>query len=364
MGEVEKWIALTYVPNLGPRRIAKVHKELGSIDSFFSGKSSLLSQVLNLKKEIVEGMLRDVDIRRGIAGKEECRKLGINVVCPQSLDYPSLLLECHDPPPVLYYLGSLPQQDLLGVVGSRKATRYGRWVAGQLIPQLCQAGFGIASGLAIGIDACAHKACIEAKGYTVAVLGNGVDQFYPYGNTELQRGILAAGGCLLSEFPPGTKPRPDHFPRRNRILSGLCRGVLVIEAGMKSGAMITVGFALEQGRDVFCVPGNIDSPQSVGTNNLIRLGAKPVLSAGDILEEYHLDLPINAHSPADPPLDKEEKAILNLIDQQGVGLDDLCYQLQLPGRVVLARLAALELKGLIERLPGQKYIRASGGATN
>ncbi len=363
MGEVEKWIALTNVPNLGPRRIAKVYRELGNIDSFFSGNSSLLSNVLNLKTEIIDGMLRAVDLKYGISGLKECRRLGIRVICPQSAEYPPLLLDCHDPPPVLYYLGSLPRQDLLGVVGSRKATRYGRWAAGALIPPLCQAGFGIASGLALGIDASAHKACLQVKGYTIAVLGNGVDQFYPYDNKGLQKEILAAGGCLLSEFSPGTKPRPDHFPRRNRILSGLCRGVLVIEAGMKSGAMITVGFALEQGRDVFCVPGNIDSPQSVGTNNLVRLGAKPVLSAGDILEEYHLDLPIHVHSHSDPSLDKEERAILNLIDQQGVGLDDLCYQLELPGGVVLARLAALELRGLIERLPGQKYIRASGGAS-
>lgn len=363
MGEVEKWIALTHVSNLGPRRIARVFRELGSIDCFFSGNSALLSQILNFKRETTEAMLRGVDVRRGIACKEECRRLGIKVICPQSPEYPSLLLECHDPPPVLYCLGSLPRQNLLGVVGSRKATRYGRWVAGQLIPQLCQAGFGIVSGLATGIDACAHKACLQAQGYTVAVLGAGVDQYYPYENKELQRDILAAGGCLLSEFPPGTKPRPDHFPRRNRIISGLCRGVLVIEAGMKSGAMITVGFALEQGRDVFSVPGNIDSPQSFGTNHLIRLGAKPVLTAEDILEEYNLDLPIHTQRP-DPPLDKEEQAILHLLDQQRVGLDDLCYQLGLPGGVVLARLAALELKGLIERLPGQKYIRASGGATD
>ncbi len=361
MGEVEKWIALTYVPNLGPRRIAAVFRELGSIDSFFAGNGALLSQVLNLNSEIIGSMLRAVDLGRGIAEANECRRKGIDIVCPQSSGYPRLLLECHDPPPVLYYVGELPQQDMLGVVGSRKATRYGRMAAGQLIPALSQAGLGIASGLAIGIDACAHKACLEAGGYTLAVLGNGVDLFYPYGNNQLQKDILASGGCLVSEFPPGTKPRPDHFPRRNRIISGLCRGVLVIEAGMKSGAMITVGFALEQGRDVFSVPGNIDSPQSAGTNNLIRLGAKPVLAATDILEEYHLDLPLQGSSRQSPALDKDEKAIMALIDQQGVTLDELCYQLGLAGGVVLARLVGLELKGLIERIPGQKYIRASNG---
>ncbi len=363
MGAVKKWIALTYVPNLGPRRIAVVYRELGSIDSFFTGNRSLLSQVLNLKTDIIDSMLRAVDLRRGITEAEACRRKGINIVCPQSSGYPRLLLECHDPPPVLYYVGELPRQDMLGVVGSRKATRYGRMATGLLIPPLCQAGLGIVSGLAIGIDAYAHKACLAASGYTLAVLGNGVDIFYPYDNSQLQKEILARGGCLVSEFSPGTRPRPDHFPRRNRIISGLCRGVLVIEAGLKSGAMITVGFALEQGRDVFSVPGNIDSLQSTGTNNLIQLGAKPVLSAKDILEEYNLDLPLQANRQS-PALDSEDKAILALIDQQGVSLDELCYQLDLAGGVVLARLSALELKGLIERLPGQKYIRtSSGGAT-
>lgn len=363
MGEVEKWIALTYVPNLGPRRIAAVFRELGSIDSFFSDNPAVLSSILNLRTDIISSMLRTVDLRRGIAEAEACRRRGIGVVCPQSPGYPRLLLECHDPPPVLYYLGEMPRQDLLAVVGSRKATRYGRSVAAGLIPALCQAGFGIASGLAIGIDACAHRACLEDCGYTLAVLGNGVDLFYPYENHQLQKEILAKGGCLISEFPPGTKPRPDHFPRRNRIISGLCRGILVIEAGQKSGAMITVGFALEQGRDVFAVPGNIDSPQSAGANHLIQLGAKPVMSPLDILEEYSLDLPLRPQARQLPALDKDEEALLALIDQQGVSVDELCYQLGLAGGVVLARLVGLELKGLIDRIPGQKYIRSnSGGA--
>lgn len=356
MNLLEKWIALTYVPNLGPRRIAAVYRELGGIEAFYSGNSSQLAEVLHLKPAAVESMLQAVDLKRGVSDLAECGRRGISVVCPQSRDYPSLLLECHDPPPVLYYLGKLPQGELLAAVGSRRATAYGRRTANSLIPALCQAGLGIASGLATGIDAFAHRACLESGGYTLAVLGNGVDIFYPYANNRLQKDILAGGGCLISEFPPGTKPRPDHFPRRNRIISGLCRGVLIIEAGMKSGAMITVGFALEQGRDVFSVPGNIDSQQSAGTNNLIRLGAKPVLTPADILEEYHLDLPLAARSEAQV-LQAEEQELLSLLDGQGVSLDELCYRLEAAGGVVLARLVALELKGLVQRLPGQKYIR-------
>lgn len=365
MNAIEKWIALTYVPGLGPRRIAAVYRELGSIDSFFAGDSSRLSQVMKLKPELVETMVRAVDLEQGRRMAEECRQKGIGVICPQSPDYPALLLESHDPPPVLYYRGALPRQDLLAVVGSRRATGYGRRGIAKLIPPLCQAGLGIVSGLAVGIDAWAHKACLEEKGYTLAVLGNGVDLYYPWENNRLQKDILAGEGCLLSEFPPGTKPRPDHFPRRNRIISGLSRGVLVIEAGIKSGAMITVGFALEQGRDVFAVPGNIDSPESAGANHLVRLGAKPALTAKDILEEYGLDLPLRAQARPGPALEKEEAELLALLDEQGVSLDDLCYQLGAAGGVVLARLVALELKGLVQRLPGQEYILTrSGGATS
>jgi len=359
MGEVEKWIALNNVPNLGPRRIAAVFRETGSIDSFFQGKAAEISIILNLKIDTIRAMLRAVDLEKGTEVVNICRKRGINLVTPQCFNYPKLLREVYDPPPVLYYQGRLFQGELLGVVGSRKSTRYGKNVSAALIPQLCKAGLGIVSGLAVGIDACAHWAAIKAGGYTVAVLGNGVDVFYPAGNRELQRTILDKGGCLLSEFPPGTRPRADHFPRRNRIISGLCQGLLVVEAGLKSGAMITVGFALEQGRDVFSVPGNIDSFQSSGTNHLIRMGAKPALTARDILEEYGLDLPLKPVKET-ISLDKDEENLLSLIDEQGISADELCFLSGLPGGVVLARLVALELKGAIQRLPGQKYVRCNG----
>lgn len=362
MGEAEKWIALNNVPNLGPRRIATVYRQAGSLDCFFSGKAAILSELLHLKTETVRSMLKAVDLQQGVREKKACQQRGIGLVTPQNSLYPQLLWEIYDPPPVLYYLGTLPgQTKLLGVVGSRKATRYGRAAAARLVPGLSRAGIGVASGLAAGIDSFAHQACLHAEGYTVAVLGNGVDIFYPASNRDLQRKIVEKGGCVLSEFPPGTRPRADHFPRRNRVISGLCLGLLVIEAGLKSGAMITVGFALEQGRDVFSVPGNIDSPESAGTNHLIRMGAKPALVVKDILEEYGLDLPLGQTSIQSAPImDKEEGDLLALIDQQGITADELCYLLGLPGGVVLARLVALELKGVIERRPGQKYIRSSG----
>lgn len=364
MSSVEEWLALTFVPNLGPRRIAAVYREFGDLSPFFAGDgdSAHLAKVLNLSENSIGAMRKAVDLKKSKSLVSACCRQGVNILCPQSKEYPAILLECHDPPPVLFFRGQLPKGPLLGVVGSRKATSYGRRVVKQLVPNLCQSGIGIVSGLALGIDAAAHRACLEAEGYTLAVLGNGVDIFYPYENRRLQGDILAQGGCLLSEFPPGTKPRPDHFPRRNRIISGLCMGLLVVEAGKKSGAMISVGFALEQGRDVFAVPGNIDSAQSGGTNELIRLGAKPVSRVEDILEEFNMGLPLQIAAVSKPPSD-EEAAILSLLDEQGVGVDELCNRLGIGGGLVQARLVTLELKGLVERLPGQKFIRAkTGGA--
>lgn len=362
MGEVAKWIALNNVPNLGPRRIAAVFRETGSIDSFLAGDFSLLSDILHVKVETIRNILEGFDLDKGREMERWCRNKGIGIVTLQCPEYPCLLREIYDPPPVLYYLGALPGiRPLLAAVGSRKATRYGRSVTAALIRPLCQAGLGVVSGLAAGIDASAHWASLREGGYTLAVLGNGVDVYYPAANRDLQDKILAGGGCLLSEFPPGTRPRADHFPRRNRIISGLCQGLLVVEAGLKSGAMITVGFALEQGRDVFSVPGNIDSPLSGGTNHLIRMGAKPVLSSRDILEEYGLDMPLaRASAQAAAALDREEQELLALIDAQGISVDELCYLTGLPGSVVLARLVALELKGAVARLPGQKFVRCTG----
>lgn len=356
MEEIEKWLALTFVTNLGPRRIAAVYREFGGIEAFFSGSSAELAEKLGLKPTTVAAMQSALDPKKGQRALSQCRERGVGVICPESPEYPALLKECHDPPPVLYFLGKLPQGELLAVVGSRRATDYGRRTARSLVPTLSRGGLGIVSGLAQGIDSFAHRACLESGGYTLAVLGNGVDIFYPYANMQLQKDILAGGGCILSEFPPGTKPRPDHFPRRNRIISGLCRGVLIIEAGLKSGAMITVGFALEQGRDVFAAPGNIDSPQSAGTNDLIRQGAKPALTAADILEEYNLDLPLVTAVGSEAAATGGEQEILALLDGQGVCLDEICFRLGLASSVALARLVALELKGLVARLPGQKYM--------
>src|SRR5439155_13566721 len=231
--------------------------------------------------------------------------------------YPKRLRELDDAPPVLYALGELSAADdwAVGVVGTRRATSYGREAATQLSSGLAESGVTVVSGLAHGIDTVAHKAALDAGGRTIAVLGSGLDVIYPYENRQLVRRILDEGvGAVITEYPLGTQPDAMNFPPRNRIISGMSLGVLVVEAGEKSGALITVTFALEQGRDVFAVPGPITSRVSEGTNNLLKLGAKCVTSARDILEELNIDM-VSEHVEAarSLPADPTERMLLDFL---------------------------------------------------
>ena len=207
----------------------------------------------------------------------------------ESEEYPQKLRKIYDPPMKLYVLGNkeILKQKGIAIVGTRNATEYGKNIALQISKELSQNGINIISGLALGIDTYAHKGniCAQSKGKTIAVLGSGIDEIYPKENIELARKIIQTGGCIISEYPLGTKPSKLNFPKRNRIISGLSDGILVVEAGEKSGALITAEFGLEQGKEIFAVPGDITKIQSRGTNMLIKDGAKIVLSSQDILEE-------------------------------------------------------------------------------
>lgn len=213
----------------------------------------------------------------------------IEEISIESKEYPEQLREIYDAPLKLYVLGNkeILKQSSIAIVGARKATEYGKEVALQFSKDLSKNGINIISGLALGIDTCAHLGTLypDSIGKTIAVLGSGLDEIYPKQNISLARKIIQMGGCLISEYPLGAKPEKMHFPKRNRIISGLSKGVLIVEASEKSGSLITADFALEQGRDVFAVPGNISSSTSVGTNNLIKQGAKLVTSYEDILVE-------------------------------------------------------------------------------
>jgi len=278
-------------------------------------------------------------------------------------DYPNLLAEIPDPPVVIYSRGRLPAHEmpLIAIVGARKATPYGRVMAKKLAEDLASLGWGVVSGMARGIDTAAHEGAITGNGYTLAVFGCGVDVCYPRENQKLYDKI-AEEGCLLSEFPPGTGPQPKNFPVRNRIISGCSLGTLVVEASERSGALISASFALEQGRDVFAVPGSVTSARSRGTNNLIKQGAKLVESAEDVIAEYpYLSFasPVPREGPAKgTKLPPEEAAVYKYLNLEPAHIDQLAEVTGMPVSIIGSILTMLELKGLAKRLPGHYYICA------
>lgn len=277
-------------------------------------------------------------------------------------DYPPLLREIAQPPWVLYVLGdqTLLNKAALAVVGTRQPTHYGRTVARKLGYQLAERGVVVVSGMARGIDSEAHRGAIDAQGATVAILGCGVDVVYPKSNTALYRTIVKTG-AVVSEFPLGTQPRPGLFPQRNRIISGLSRGTVVVEAGEKSGSLITADMSLEQNRDVFAIPGPITSPQSKGCNKLIQQGAKCVADIQDILEEYpdwlhERERPLQGERESEQ-LTLEESAILEALGVEPIHVDVLCGRTSLPVAQIHTVLISLQVKRLVKQLPGSRFVR-------
>jgi DNA processing protein len=286
--------------------------------------------------------------------------------------YPAWLRAIPDPPAVLYCDGRIEPRDrqAVAIVGARKATPYGLRITETLARELSGAGFTIVSGLARGIDAAAHRAALEAGGRTIAVLGCGLDVTYPPEHASLREEI-AASGAVLTEFPAGTPPKPSHFPQRNRIISGLSLGVVVVEAAEDSGSLITARLALEQGREVFAVPGPLDAPLSRGPHGLIKQGAKLVETADDIIEELLPQIG-NTLTPTLSPrgrgkgegefsepkgLTSEERMVYSLMSRDPLHLDDLTERSGLTPAGVAGILLALELKGVARQLPGQRYYR-------
>ncbi|MCA9848570.1 MAG: DNA-processing protein DprA [Dehalococcoidia bacterium] len=274
--------------------------------------------------------------------------------------YPSRLREIDDAPPVLYVRGTLSPDDDYGVavVGTRRATAYGRQATAELSRGLAAAGVTIVSGLARGVDTIAHRTALDTGGRTIAVLANGLDTIYPPENRRLAEEITEHG-AIVSDYPLGTKPRADFFPRRNRILSGLSLGTLVIEGDVKSGAMITAKFATEQNRDVFAVPGSIFSPQSRGPLSLIRDGAMPISSAQEILEALNLAR-LGAQldfGRAAPPASDEERTLMGVLTREPQHIDEVARQTGLAAAMVSGTLALLELKGLVRDVGGLNFVR-------
>lgn len=361
-GEEKYWLGFSRVTGIGAVRLKRLTDYFGGLEEAWrAGAGDLLAA--GLEPKLVErtiALRAELNLDREMARLE---KLGIRLLVQGGPEYPARLAETEGAPPLLYCKGSLTEKDdlALAVVGTRQATAYGKQATGQICGELTRNGMTIISGLAKGIDTIAHQTALEAGGRTVAVMGCGVDIIYPTENRALAQQIIE-NGALLSEYPPGTQPEAQNFPPRNRIVSGMSLGVLVVEAGLKSGALITVGFANEQGRDVYAVPGNIFSRMSDGPNRLIRQGAKAVTCAGDILEELQLNPMVDEAEIREIQGDDEvERALLRLLNNSAgepLHVDELGRESGLPIAVVSSALTMMELKGTVKNFGGMKYSAA------
>lgn len=351
------WLA--FAEGLTSKARQRILERFGSYERFFDsfpgGAEGLISQggADELRK------LKAFGLDRTLLRLQE---LGIAVsFLRDSADYPHLLSQIPDPPDLLFCQGSLTGEErpAIAVVGSRRETRYGRQQAFEIAKQLAMAGVTVVSGLARGIDTAAHKGALEGGGRTVAVLGSGLNRVYPEENKALAEQIVASGGAVISELPPNTPPLAYHFPIRNRIVSGLCHAVLLVEAREKSGTLITVTHALEQGREVFALPGEVDAPGSLIPNRLIREGARLCTCAEDILEDMGWARPAaeaaRQTSMALTDLSPDQKRIADALQLESLGFDELALRTGLDGAALGAELTMLEMDGIIEALPGKQF---------
>jgi DNA processing protein len=362
MTELEAFIALNAVYGIGPRKILDLLNHFGSPSAVFGAGAGDILAVHGFGGRTLDALKTGPDLEFAQNQIKRAAEVGASIITLRDPAYPEKLKRIYDPPILLHVKGNarvLHEPDLVAVVGTRKPTRYGRDTVHGFVTELCGSGVAVVSGMARGIDAAAHRAALDAKGRTIAVLGCGLDFFYPYENVPLAHAI-SQNGALVSEFPFGTPPEPGHFPRRNRIISGLSAGVLVVEAGQKSGALITADYAMEQGINVYSVPGNIDSPVSVGANRLIRDGAVPALEAGDILMNLGKKPAPAAVKAPSPGLDGEEAKIFGILTSTPLHIDEIIRLSNTKPNRLHAILLSLEVKGMASQVSGMKYVRAHG----
>lgn len=361
MSDLKYWIALTEVSDIGPVTARKLlaiyktpeaifsapYKELCSIDIINKKRAKKIKEYSGWKE--IDSQLKKLDIK------------GIKIVTINDKDYPETLRNIDDAPVVLYIKGEIQREDkfTIAVVGSRKYTFYGRFAAEKLSSELSSMGFTIVSGMARGIDTLAHAAAIKSGGRSIAVLGSGIDVPYPPENKGLMEKI-SESGYVMSEFPPGTQPDRENFPRRNRLISGLSLGVLVVEAAADSGSLITASCAAEQGKEVFAVPGNINSVNSAGTNELIKNGAKLVQDVRDIIEELAPVLKgfIKTKEKVRVELSDEERRLCDIMTAEPRHVDMLSRESGMSVSKVLGILLSLELKGVVKQTEGKKFFLA------
>lgn len=367
MNALLDWLTLYLTPGLGPGGCKRLVDYFGGPRQVLEADFQDINRVAGLKKAAKKALSQSSAYREAEKEIQKAHREGIAIITWDDQAYPELLRNIHNPPVLLYVKGdpTLLGYAGLGIVGARAATSYGLKIAEDFAFLLAERGLTVFSGLALGIDTAAHQGALKAKGKTVAVLGNGLDIVYPSQNIKLFDKI-AAKGALVSEYPLGTKPDGFRFPARNRIISGLSLGVLVTEAAQRSGSLITANLALEQGREVFAVPGRIDSAKSAGAHRLVQEGAKLVHTVGDILEELQLD---EERPAGESYIQKENRSVFNLtpeaakifsfLDVYPKTIDEIIRGTTLSSQKVSEQLLLLELEGLVESLPGKQYKKRS-----
>ena len=358
MSELKYWLGFNIVKGIGPAKVQALLDFYGELSAAWVAPEEQLKR-LGIDQRAMKS-LREARSRLDLdAELARIETAGIQLLTWQMPEYPSYLKETPTPPPLLYMSGELRDVDRfsVAVVGTRRLTSYGRQVTKDLVTGLVHNGVTVVSGLARGIDAVAHKTAVELDGRTIAVLGSGLDCVYPSENRMLAKQITDGKGAMISEYGLGVRPEAKNFPPRNRIISGLSLGVIVVEAGERSGALITTNFALEQDRDVFAVPGNINSPVSMGPNKLIQQGAKLVTKVDDVLEE------LNLHMVAEKtavqlalPESNEEVALYTHLSAQPIHIDELRRETGLSSSEVSSTLTLMELKGMVQQIGGMNYV--------
>jgi DNA processing protein len=361
--EVLYWLALSLTPGIGSTLMRRLLDRFNTPEAVFHAPMKELSKIEGLGEKVAR------EIRKGPLEKAVDRELSLlrevggRVITLRDEEYPKRLKDIYDPPALLYVRGELKKEDefAISIVGSRKTTPYGRWFTEKVSQELARHGVTIVSGMARGIDSLAHWGAISGGGRTIAVLGCGVDVIYPSENRNLFAKMIDRG-AILSEFPMGSPPEGGHFPRRNRIISGLSLGVVVVQASEKSGSLITAGYALEQGREVFAVPGNVGTESSRGTHRLIKEGAKLVESSEDILEEILPQWRGERETTPKaeilrPDLIGEEKVLYELLGETPLHIDVMIRESRLDPGKVSSLLLNLELKGLVSQWPGKCFSR-------
>ncbi len=363
--DMKSWLALSTAPNIGPIRYVSLVKHFGSPEKVLSASEKELAELPDIGTVIASNISNKISWDKAEEQLRLLEKNQVQILTFKDDDYPQILLSIYDPPPFLFVKGEVKRDDrnAVAIVGCRSASHYGKRITERIGRELAQRGITIVSGLARGIDSIGHLSALKENGRTLAVFGSGLDVLYPPENKKLAQQIQSSG-AILSEFFLGTKPEAQNFPRRNRLISGLSLGVVIVEAGNKSGALLTARCALEQNREVFAIPGNLGSKNSEGTNRLIKEGAKLVTSVEDILEELRLDTkgekPVSylQHEKDLSQLSETEKSIFKLISDEPYHIDKIASQVPLSVPEALSALLSLELKGLIKQLSGKMFVRA------